>query len=245
MTIESWIPVLDELVIVYNNCQDDTAVIVERYAEKYPDKIKAFHYLPIVYPQGSQKYQQTPSDSYHSLVNYYNYALVCTTFKWAVKLDGDLIIPDDHIRERIRNAYKELSQDDQNRNIQPLAGVNIIDHKGKIYVASSSMYCGLHGDLTMFRVDKDAIYIKGDKVEYHDIRLRNCLPVMFGYYHLKFLKNDYGIGNYDFENNPNSFPLLSQTLDFLTAFEVYPSIGYFEYREATGYYIRPIEFEPA
>lgn len=92
-SIESWLPVLDELVIVYNHCQDNTADIVEHYAQQFPDKIRAFHYLPIVYPQGSQQYQALDENNPQSLVYYYNFALSKTTCQWAIKLDGDLILP--------------------------------------------------------------------------------------------------------------------------------------------------------
>ena len=42
--IDSCIDALDELVIVYNDCTDDTPAIVKRKAKQYPDKIKIYAY---------------------------------------------------------------------------------------------------------------------------------------------------------------------------------------------------------
>ncbi len=92
-SIESWLPELDELVIVYNNCQDNTEEVVRCFVNKYPEKIKAYHYIPIVYPQGSEKYKKLNVNNPHSLVYYYNFALSKTTRQYAIKIDGDLIIP--------------------------------------------------------------------------------------------------------------------------------------------------------
>lgn len=89
--IESWLPLLDELVIVYNNCQDKTGEVAKNYLKKYPEKIKVYHYLPIVYPQGSSLFKKLSDNDPHSLVNYYNFSLSKTTKQWAVKIDGDLI----------------------------------------------------------------------------------------------------------------------------------------------------------
>ena len=38
--IDSCIDALDELIIVYNDCTDETPEIVERKRKQYPDKIK-------------------------------------------------------------------------------------------------------------------------------------------------------------------------------------------------------------
>ncbi|MDG6822747.1 hypothetical protein QA312_02095 [Glaesserella parasuis] len=205
LAIESWLPILDELIIVYNNCQDNTEEIALRYARLYPEKIKVFHYLPIVYPQGSQKYKELASSDFHSLVNYYNFALSKTTKKWAIKIDGDQILYKGSV---IRQKYEELRLNKPN-HIQLLSGVNLIDNYGKLYVPSSARFCNFYGDLWLFRVDKDTIFKKGQEWEYLDLSNRTYVDTIFVHYHLKFMKNDYGIGNYELDENPNSryYPL--------------------------------------
>jgi cellulose synthase/poly-beta-1,6-N-acetylglucosamine synthase-like glycosyltransferase len=46
--IESIINYLDELIIVYNNTQDNGIQIINKLQKKYPSKIKIFHYVPRV-----------------------------------------------------------------------------------------------------------------------------------------------------------------------------------------------------
>lgn len=219
-SIESWLPVLDELIIVYNNCQDNTADIVEEYASRYPDKIKAFHYIPIVYPPGSEGFIQAEANSYHSLMNYYNFALTHTSTSWVVKIDGDLIIPDKATQELVRAKYYEL-QDGNNDWVQPLSGVNLIRQgKGGViggyYCPSSSVFCGLYGDLGIFYVDETTYYIraKNGAVESLQLNHHTILPIIYAYYHLKFARRDFGIANYELGNNKNSV-YLSKTWVFL------------------------------
>lgn len=157
-SIESWLPLLDELIIVYNNCQDNTAEIAEQYTKLYPNKIKTFHYVPIVYPQGSENYKNLEANNPHSLVNYYNFSLSQTTKKWAIKIDGDLILAKDKI-PLLKQAYLDLKEKSPN-DIIPISGINIIDNTAEMYVSSSSPYCGLYGDLCLFRVDTDSIFKK-------------------------------------------------------------------------------------
>lgn len=217
--IESWLPLLDELVIVYNNCQDNTGEIAEQYAKRYPSKVKTFHYLPIVYPQGSDNYKNLEPDNPHSLVNYYNFSLSQTTKKWAIKIDGDLILSAEKI-PLLKQAYLDLKESYPN-DVLPVSGINIIDHCGELYVSSSSPYCGLYGDLCLFRVDEDSVFKKNKETEFLDISQRNIRKNMFAYYHLKFMKEDFGIGNYELQQNKHSV-YLPKTISFLFNLELIP-----------------------
>lgn len=82
--------------------------------------------------------------------------------------------------------------------------MNLIEQKGKLYVPSSSKFCGTAGDLCLFRVDFDAIYQKWEETEGQNFKNRTKLPNIFAYYHLKFIKNDFGIGNYELSANKKS-----------------------------------------
>ncbi len=80
-SIESHLPYLDEIIIVYNDSVDKTAEIAHAYARKYPTKIKVFEYVPRVSPAFSKEHIYTHPKSPYSLVNYYNFALSKTTKK--------------------------------------------------------------------------------------------------------------------------------------------------------------------
>ena len=44
--IESCIDALDELIIVYNDCSDNSPQLLKNIAQKYSNKIKLYNYLP-------------------------------------------------------------------------------------------------------------------------------------------------------------------------------------------------------
>ena len=74
LSVESHIPFLDEIIIVYNRCTDSTPEIANDLMKKYPNKVKAIMYEPDVYPQGSKEAISLPINSEHSLANYYNFS---------------------------------------------------------------------------------------------------------------------------------------------------------------------------
>ena len=103
-SVESCIDALDELVIVYNDCSDNSPVIIQAMAEKYPNKIKVFHYLPSIVAWNLTQKEvaeiecgEIPSEC--TLAGYYNYALSKTTYKYVMKIDADQIYFTDKLKE--------------------------------------------------------------------------------------------------------------------------------------------------
>ena len=95
-SIDSCIDALDELIIVYNDCTDDTPKIVKEKAKQYPDKIRVYEYPYKVYAVNLTKEEydyitNEPLDSPHRLCNYYNFALSKVKYQHAVKIDADQI----------------------------------------------------------------------------------------------------------------------------------------------------------
>lgn len=92
--IQSCIDALDELIIVYNDCTDNSVDIINDMAEKYTDKIKVYEYPYNVLSHFESKEDfdianALPDNSPHLLCNYYNFALSKTTYQYAVKIDAD------------------------------------------------------------------------------------------------------------------------------------------------------------
>ena len=117
--IESCIDFLDELIITYNDSEDKTTEIIQKYADKYPDKIKAYHYKAYVSPytfvtpytyyvhsdSDLAKIKEYPEDSsIHNPANYYNYGYTKTSYKYYVKIDADQI----YFTEKLLNIKKAL-----------------------------------------------------------------------------------------------------------------------------------------
>lgn len=92
--VESCISALDELIIVWNDCSDNSAKVIEEVRMKYPSKIKTFEYKPKVYSVNLTKEEYEfikaePDSSDHLLCNYYNFALSKVTHQYAMKIDAD------------------------------------------------------------------------------------------------------------------------------------------------------------
>lgn len=95
-SVESCISALDELVVVYNDCTDNSAEVIESMRQKYPDKIRVFEYPYKVLGAGLSKEEyeyakSLPDDSPQLLCNYYNFALSKVRFEYAIKIDADQI----------------------------------------------------------------------------------------------------------------------------------------------------------
>lgn len=96
VSIDSCIKALDELIIIYNDCSDNTPELIEKKRLEYPDKIKIFEYKYKVYSVNLSKMEyekalSLPDDSPNLLCNYYNYALSKVNYKYALKIDADQI----------------------------------------------------------------------------------------------------------------------------------------------------------
>ena len=112
--IESCISALDELIIVYNDCTDESPQIIEKMQNKYPDKIKVFPYDYHIYALNltKQEYEYAlslPKDSPHLLCNYYNFALSKVSRQYAMKIDADQIYFTEKLKE-ICNVVRDEKQ---------------------------------------------------------------------------------------------------------------------------------------
>lgn len=147
-SIESVINVLDELVIVYHNCVDNTIVILKELAFKYK-KISLFEYTQYVIPANTGGYVSR-FNLCHSLANYYNYGLSKCKYNWFLKIDADQIYFEDEL--------KNLFSSRQSLNYYCIIGFNVtVDINNDISVGSFDdvPINGHHGDhfLTEIKID--------------------------------------------------------------------------------------------
>ncbi|MDP2652913.1 MAG: hypothetical protein Q8Q08_02655 [Candidatus Omnitrophota bacterium] len=195
--IAAILPFLDELVIVYNNCSDETPAIAEGFRRSFPDKVKVYEYAPRVYHQSSAEYHDLPAESPNSFVNQSNYALSKTTCRWAVKIDGDQVV----IPELFGRAVAHIRKNGLAKYVL-FKGVNLWDHAGKVYVNGNYPLCGL-GDIGFFPVSPATRYIFTHRYGVFAHRLKmEWAGVLF--FHLKGMKRDRGTGNYELEKYPRS-----------------------------------------
>jgi glycosyltransferase involved in cell wall biosynthesis len=187
LCILSVINQLDELIIVFNDSNDNTENIVIELEKEYPDKIKVFKYIPIVYPPNNDKYLETPENSYNSLAYYYNFTLSKTTKTFVTKIDDDqLYFPDtiQKMREKCNDKFCI-------GNI----GINLFDYNNILYLIDKYKFTA-GGDIMLFKYNPNCYFVKTDKYE---VLKHNyvVLKSIIGHYHLKFCKKDRGYDNYN------------------------------------------------
>lgn len=103
-SIDSCIEALDELIIVYNDCTDETPAIVEKKRRQYPDKIKAYAYNNHILSHNltDEEFEiakNLPEDSPRLHSSQCNYALSKVTYKYAVKIDPDQLYFADELKK--------------------------------------------------------------------------------------------------------------------------------------------------
>jgi hypothetical protein len=199
--IRSHMPYVDEIVAVYNQCTDATPDILARLADEFGEhRLRVFHYLPAVFPPGSDGHASTPADAPASLVNYYNFALSCTRFAVATKLDDDhLAMPAelDRLTREIRaGAYRD--------EVACFSGPNLArGADGTVGVLAREPFSG-GGDIGFFPVSRDTYFTHDPRFErFHRGHLKRRFAG-FVYWHLKYMKPDLGFGNYALGENPDS-----------------------------------------
>lgn len=110
LAVESCIDALDELIIVYQKCEDLTPNIIQRLQSKYPTKIKSFFYGHEILSHNlsEEEYNMVkslPLDSVHLLSTYYNYTLSKASYRFALKIDADQIYNGEKLKE-FCDAYR-------------------------------------------------------------------------------------------------------------------------------------------
>lgn len=199
--IRSHIGHFDEIVAVHNRSTDATPEILRRLAAEYGEKLRVFHYVPPVFPPGSEGHAKQPPNSPLSLVNYYNFALAKTRFSHVTKLD------DDHVAMTVATA--KLVADVRagraaQREMACFSGLNLArDEAGRVGILRREPYSG-SGDIGIFPVTPDTYFVHDRRFEVLQLPGMRRRFHSFVYWHLKYLKPEFGFANYDLKQNPNS-----------------------------------------
>jgi glycosyltransferase involved in cell wall biosynthesis len=203
-------PFFDEFIVVYNGCTDRTPEIVEGFAAANEKRVKAFHYVPEVFPQGSEMQRRLPANDVNSLVHYYNFALSKATRQVCAKWDGDMIAapqPFRQVMDRLRSARNSMLA----RWTSPwtagfwwYSGVNLSDKDGKIFVIKKRPRAWGRYDHGLWPVSRVNKFTHDPRFELLNTRWLVKSFVGFVFFHLKGMKRDRGAGVYQLERNPNS-----------------------------------------
>lgn len=115
--IDAVIDALDELVVVYNDCTDDTEAILRMKVKQYGDKLKIypFNHKVLVSNLTLEEYEYAvslPEDSPRLHCAQCNYALDHASYQYAVKIDPDQIYFPEEVanwRNICRGEYTSLN----------------------------------------------------------------------------------------------------------------------------------------
>jgi len=197
-SILSVIDQVNEIICVFNDSIDDTEKILISLENKYPDIIKVYKYIPIVYPPNSKEYLEFPDTSVHSLAYYYNFTLSKTNFSYCFKFDDDeIFIPG------ILTKLKKDLEDSKNINkVIEMKGLNLVDYKEKMYINLKSP-CTAGVDTLFFKYNDKCRFFKTPSHEWFK-HPYTVLRRELTFFHTKRCKQDRGINNYLLNENTQS-----------------------------------------
>ncbi len=199
--VRSHIGHFDEIVAVYNRCTDATPEILGKLRQEYGERLRVFHYLPPVYPPGSDGHAREPADSPQSLVNYYNFALTRTRFSHVTKLDDDHIAMGDATARMVADVRAGRAARNE---MACFSGVNLArDPDGRLGVLRRERFSG-SGDIGIFPVTERTHFVHDRRFEVLRLDGMRRRFHSFVYWHLKYLKPEFGFANYDLHDNPQS-----------------------------------------
>ena len=198
--IRSHIPHYDEIVAVYNRCTDDTPDILARLQREFGDRLRVWHYLPSVFPPGSEGHKSTPADHPQSLVNYYNFALSRTRYSHATKLDDDHVAMGEPTARLVADIRAKRAGQGE---LACFSGLNLARDASGLGLLARDPFAG-SGDHWIFPVGPDTFFVHDRRFErLQHSGLRRVFH-SFAYWHLKHLKPEFGFANYDLSQNPQS-----------------------------------------
>lgn len=102
--IDSCIDALDELIVVYYDCTDETLQVLEEKKRLYPEKLKiyAYNHDVLSFDMTLEEFEYTktlPDDSPRLYCNLCNFGLSKMQYKYAMKIDADQIYFADEIKK--------------------------------------------------------------------------------------------------------------------------------------------------
>ena len=194
-TILSIINQVDEIICVFNDCNDNTENILVELENEY-SKIKVYKYIPPVYVMNSEKYLETEENSVNSFSYYSNFALSKTTKKYCIKIDDDEIF-----FPNILTKFKNELIKTNNKYAIGIMGINLVDYKEELFVNNNDIYTN-GSDTIFFKYNNDNKFFKTTNSERFAGPIINRKEIVF--YHTKRCKKDRGINNYQLDENQKS-----------------------------------------
>jgi hypothetical protein len=196
-TILSIINQVDEIICVFNDCNDNTENILIKLEQMHPKLIKVYKYIPPAYVMNSEKYLDTLENSVNSFSYYSNFALSKTTKKYCVKVDDDELF----FSNSLINVRNIIQKNNDIISIG-LRGINLFDFKNELYINLNDEFtCG--SDTILFKYNEKCRFYKTQNLERFNCPFK-IDKIITVFYHTKRCKKDRGINNYLLNDNKKS-----------------------------------------
>lgn len=211
LALESIEPFFDECVIVYNQCTDRTPEIAAEFESRHPQRVRAFHYVPVVFPPASEQHRELPPDHVSSFVHYSNFALSKASYRIYLKWDGDMIAAPEQLGrvvERLRGIRSTTLSwlwSPWKMGYWWFAGVNLWDKGGEIYVPASRPTAGTRKDVGFWPAGRRHIYRHYSRGEYLRTWWLKRTFVGYVFFHVKGMKRERGADAYRLEHATPAF----------------------------------------
>lgn len=178
--IESYIPYLDEIILVNNLSTDKTKEICKKLVKKYPKKIKYFEYPYALWWYVWDK--DYPTNSIYSMAYYTNWCFSKSKYKYVMRLDDDNL----PIAEK-RKKIKDYIINKQPNKYCIYWGYNILKRNNDYWIFKKDFFSWIWWDHWIFPVSKKTYCIQMWYYEHMLFGLQ-YKRFWFSFLHLKYLK---------------------------------------------------------
>lgn len=106
-SLNSILPLIQNGVIAYNDCNDGTAEFIQNFCQEHPG-FTPFHYPFHVFPSNSEEYKNKKINYRNTLAAYYNAALsFIPRGEWVIKVDCDLVFFEEPLKWALSLPQKD------------------------------------------------------------------------------------------------------------------------------------------
>jgi len=199
--LESYLPIVDELILIDNNSTDNTINICREFESRYPNKVKFYQYRPDVYWLWSN-YRDAHTNP-HWLAYYYNRSFSKATYSHVLKVDDDNIALQEEYEKLIKKIMKE-----KRHWLYATWWLNILKKNNDIGVYSIYPYPWKYWDHGIYEVTPYTYYIQNWNIE----SMTNPYARRsheFAFIHLKSCKKDFWFCN--IQNDELRIRLINET----------------------------------
>lgn len=195
IVLESWIDLLDEIIVIDNLSTDNTKHIVDKLIAKYGEKIKYYFYPYEINCHEWWKHWDTEFNSVHSLSYYYNWSFSKANYWIVTKIDDDDYVFLNKIeKDKLRKKVLKIKE-----NVYLMySWYNIIKKGDEFWLRGDLKYPWFLWDHWFYRPNRYSTYYKFKTHEHLRIRHMKLMRYNHIYYHFKFLKSKY---SFDVTNN--------------------------------------------